>query len=49
MPILFLLGIRRDEVEAADAADPSFLPDLPTGGVVPAADVPVRPTSGLAD
>jgi phosphoserine phosphatase len=53
--VLFLLGIRRDEVEAADAADPSLR--APTrrsrasGAQMrpcPAAGGPVRPTPGLA-
>jgi phosphoserine phosphatase len=36
--ILFLLGIRRDEVEAADASDPQFLRDglIPVPGTPPA-------------
>jgi phosphoserine phosphatase len=34
--VLFLLGIRRDEVEAADADDPSF----PREGLQPVTGVP---------
>ncbi len=38
--VLFLLGIRRDEVEAADAADPSFVPRIPGGRTAAAHPVP---------